>query len=214
MIASSVISPIIMAAGCVAFGIVGLAYRYLLVYVTKPYVSTDSRSYARALFQLFTGVYVLELCTLGLFLLAQDSRGAFACLPQALVMVAVILGTAVYHNKLDHYHTKLTSSVVLEPVYSQYTGVVANTTTKPWRHGPLASSFEDLETSASLSGPHHDICNPSLVAERPIVWMPHDPHGVSDNEIRETRATHNTGLVLVSHEGALLDSTGRVCVFR
>lgn len=49
-----------------------------------------------AINQLFTGVYTMELCLLGLFFLVKDESDNFACQPQGIIMAVVIICTILY----------------------------------------------------------------------------------------------------------------------
>jgi hypothetical protein len=48
-------------------GLIYVAYRYNMIYIFHTQIDTKGACYARALGQLMVGVYLAELCTLGLF---------------------------------------------------------------------------------------------------------------------------------------------------
>jgi len=66
----SIIAPLLLAFAAITFGLIYIAYLHNLMFVSKP---TDGRGifYARALYQTFTGLYLAQICLLGLFILAK-----------------------------------------------------------------------------------------------------------------------------------------------
>lgn len=90
----SVIAPIILgftAAGC---SIMHLVYKYNLLYVFASEFDTRGLSYILALKQLLTGLYLAEVCLLGLFAL----KLAFG--PVVMMFISITV-TAVVHISLD-----------------------------------------------------------------------------------------------------------------
>lgn len=63
----SVISPLIIIFACVAFFLVYIAYMYNLTYVFVPSPDARGQHYPRALLQTFTGIYIGQVCMLGIF---------------------------------------------------------------------------------------------------------------------------------------------------
>jgi hypothetical protein len=55
----SVITPVILLIGSLSFALLWIAYRYLFLYVNRLESKHEGRLYPSALFQLFTGLYVL-----------------------------------------------------------------------------------------------------------------------------------------------------------
>jgi calcium permeable stress-gated cation channel len=86
----SIISPLVMGFATVGFALVYFAARYNSFFVLTNSVDTQGVAYARAMQQLMTGVYISEVCLLGLF--------AVNTAPGPIVLMAIFLGfTAVYH---------------------------------------------------------------------------------------------------------------------
>lgn len=102
----SVISPLILVFNIITFSLFWLAYRYNTLYVTKFRFDTGGLLYPKAINQLFTGLYVMELCLIGLFFLVRDvdARGnavGTPCKGQAIVMIVVLLCTILYQFLLN-----------------------------------------------------------------------------------------------------------------
>ncbi|KAL5351919.1 hypothetical protein ACLOAV_003781 [Pseudogymnoascus australis] len=62
---------------------------------------TGGLLYPRAINQTFVGLYFMEVCLIGLFLLVRDSENNAPCLPQALIMIVVMIMTALFQILLD-----------------------------------------------------------------------------------------------------------------
>ncbi|SCU88901.1 LAFA_0E15170g1_1 [Lachancea sp. 'fantastica'] len=67
----ALIAPILMVFSTLALGLFYLAYTYNLNYVFGFSFDMRGRSYGRALFQVFLGLYLSEICLLGLFIMAK-----------------------------------------------------------------------------------------------------------------------------------------------
>lgn len=76
-------------------------YRYNTLYVTKFRFDTGGLLFPRAINQLFTGLYVMEVCLIGLFFLVRDENGEVACEGQAICMIVVLILTAGYQILLN-----------------------------------------------------------------------------------------------------------------
>lgn len=57
--------------------------------------------FPKAINQLFTGVYFLELSLIGLFFLVRNAKGEVACVPQAIIMIVMALFTLIYQIMLN-----------------------------------------------------------------------------------------------------------------
>ncbi|KAF9701399.1 hypothetical protein EKO04_000452 [Ascochyta lentis] len=66
-ISYAVIAPLVLGFATVGIGLIYLAYRYNMLYVHDTHIDTKGGFYSRALEQLMVGVYLGELCLVGLF---------------------------------------------------------------------------------------------------------------------------------------------------
>jgi len=85
----SIIAPIILGVAAIGFSIVYITYRYNLLYVYSSERDTRGLHYPRALGQLLTGVYLAEICLVGLFGL----KGAYG--PLVLTFGLIIFSSLV-----------------------------------------------------------------------------------------------------------------------
>jgi hypothetical protein len=72
-----------------------------MLYVYRFQSDTGGVLYPRAINQTFTGLYVMELCLVGLFFIQDDENGNKACVPQGVIMVVAIFLTALYQVLLN-----------------------------------------------------------------------------------------------------------------
>ncbi|KAF7924907.1 hypothetical protein EAE99_006384 [Botrytis elliptica] len=100
-ISYSCIAPLVLGFATIGFAIVYLAVRYNMFFVLSNDVDTQGSAYAKALQQLMVGVYISEVCLLGLFAI-NTTIG-----PIVLMGVFIFL-TAVYHAVMRHALKPLT----------------------------------------------------------------------------------------------------------
>ncbi|OJD14133.1 hypothetical protein AJ78_05508 [Emergomyces pasteurianus Ep9510] len=96
-----VISPLILVFNVLTFGLFWFVYRYNTLYVTKFRFDTGGLLFPKAINQLFTGIYVMEICLIGMFFLVRDEAGKFACEGQAICMIVVAILTIGFQYLLN-----------------------------------------------------------------------------------------------------------------
>lgn len=292
----SVISPLIMVFNICTFSLFWLVYRYNLLYVNNFRYDTGGLLFPRAINQLFTGIYVMEICLIGLFFLVRDAQDQVACFPQAITMIVVTILTVIYQYTLNSAFGPLfkylpitleadaittdkkfakeiesrrllrTGNIVPEEEEGDDLNDVLAEREKRERHAGHADSIElenidsqahrnqhsnrprlgsktekshaDVEAQQShqrkqphqrpelelfsniadeiedLSPEDRDILvgrafqHEALRAKRPVIWIPRDDLGISDDEIRRTNRF--SGSVWISNEYSGLDRKVRV----
>ncbi|KAK9464342.1 hypothetical protein V1512DRAFT_268577 [Lipomyces arxii] len=81
----SLIAPLILLFGAICFICVYIAFQYNLMYVYRPTVDLTGLAYPRALWQTLTGLYLAEVCMIGLFAVGKN----WACIVLMAIMLAV-----------------------------------------------------------------------------------------------------------------------------
>ncbi|KFY68926.1 hypothetical protein V496_00677 [Pseudogymnoascus sp. VKM F-4515 (FW-2607)] len=97
----STIAPLILIFAIITFTLLWITNRYCMLYVYNYTEDTGGLLYPRAINQTFVGLYFMEVCLIGLFLLVRDSENNVPCLPQALIMIVVMIMTALFQILLD-----------------------------------------------------------------------------------------------------------------
>lgn len=95
------VAPLILVFNIITFSLFWFVYRYNTLYVTKFRFDTGGLLFPRAINQLFTGLYVMEACLIGLFFLVEDENGEVACSGQGICMVVVLVLTIGYQILLN-----------------------------------------------------------------------------------------------------------------
>jgi len=98
----SIISPLVLGFATIGFGCVYLATRYNAFYVLTNNIDTQGAAYAKALQHLMIGIYLAEICLIGLFVM-NTAPG-----PIAMMGVFFVL-TVVYHITMYQALGQLTS---------------------------------------------------------------------------------------------------------
>lgn len=72
MLCYAIIAPIIIVFTSIAFILIAIAQMYSLVYVSGHTFDNRGRNYPLALFEVFVGVYLAEICLIGLFVMQKN----------------------------------------------------------------------------------------------------------------------------------------------
>lgn len=98
----AIISPLILLFGCAAFFLLYVAYLYNLTYVFQE--SPDSRGmhYPRALFQTMVGLYIGQVCLLGLFVFG---KGWGPIVLQIICLSVTVFIHLNFNSAFDHLMT-------------------------------------------------------------------------------------------------------------
>ena len=90
----SLIAPLILGFAFIGFMVIYVTYRYNILYVYSSELDTRGLHYPRALKQTLTGIYLAEICMVGLFALRQ----AFGPL---VMMLGLLIFTFLIHLSLS-----------------------------------------------------------------------------------------------------------------
>jgi len=135
-----------------------MKYDFLFVY-NVPY-DTKGRMYARALQQLFVGLYLAALCMIGLFALdLGKSSSAGRTLGPLVLLVILLVVTALFHLYINQR---------LYPLM-QYLPT---------------SVMEERRAHSAVDDTVY--LHPSVTSLPPLLWIPKDKAGASKEEIKES----------------------------
>ena len=180
-------------------------YRYNILYVIQCSQDTGGLLYPTALNQLFGGIYVMELCMIGLFLLIRGPSQSWPCIAQAIIMVIATALTLGYQLLLNRVLGPL---LVFMPTVRQVRedGLAV--------HQSQGLADEDRVHADHNSQDHEPFestaCfkHASLVNKPPTVHVPKDCVGYSDSEMRRLRG--EDGEINISDDGATMDMKGNL----
>ncbi|ENI11146.1 hypothetical protein COCC4DRAFT_122766 [Bipolaris maydis ATCC 48331] len=89
------IAPLVLGFAAVGIGMIYVAFRYNMMYVHDTHIDTKGGFYARALEQLMVGVYLGELCLLGLF--GIGIGGSITSVGPTVLQMVLIVATVIFH---------------------------------------------------------------------------------------------------------------------
>lgn len=87
------IAPLVSAFGALGIALFYLAYKYNILFVTDTRIDTQGLLYPRAIKQLMTGVYLAEICMIGLF-------GSSKAPGPAIMMLVFLIFTVLFQITL------------------------------------------------------------------------------------------------------------------
>jgi hypothetical protein len=139
----SCIAPLVLGFATVGFSLIYVAFRYNFLYCYETNIDTKGAAYERALRQLITGVYLSELCLIGLFAIATGENTAAAG-PLAIEVVLLVCTLALHltlRTGLKHHEARLA-----------YTDPTPNTTRVEAEHA-LEKGTSNGQTTNSSAQP-------------------------------------------------------------
>lgn len=96
MLCFAIISPIIIAFTVIAYYLIYWAQMYSMVYVSGHGIDNRGRNYPLALFQVFVGLYLAEVCLIGLFVMQKN----WAIVVLEAISIAVTVACHLYFRWL------------------------------------------------------------------------------------------------------------------
>lgn len=93
------IAPLVLGFAAIGLYFFYFVYRYNLMFVANANIDTKGRVYPRALQQIFVGLYVAEVCLIGLFAIATGT--SIGALGPLILMVLMLIGTVLYQIALN-----------------------------------------------------------------------------------------------------------------
>jgi hypothetical protein len=208
------------------FAFIGLylvyqAYRYNFLFVYEIDVDTKGLVYPRALQHLLTGIYLAEICMIGLFAI----KGAIG---PVVIMVLFTIGTVLAHMSLNEalapLNTFLPRSLdAEEELLQQKEDAIAeiNEQRRPrllafwnWFHPNVYKDYAALRRKvrrnvAEVEYTEEEVrtayFEPCIAAPAPTIWIPRDRWGFSRHEMVETDPAIN-----ITDEGAHLNEKNKI----
>lgn len=219
----SCIAPLVLGFAFIGLYLVYQAYRYNFLFVYDMEIDTKGLVYPRALQHLITGIYLAEICMIGLFAI----RG----IPGPLViMIIFTILTVISHMSLNEALAPLTSflprSLDTEEEHLQSKEAEAEAfiyehqkTSRleavwKWFHPNLYRDYATLrrkvrqnhvEINYSEKERQEAYYEPCITARTPMLWIPRDKWGFSHHEVLETDAA-----IPITDERAHLDEKNRI----
>lgn len=197
------------------------AYRYNFLFVYDIRIDTKGLVYPRALQHLLTGIYLANVCMIGLFAI-KSAVGPL------IIMVLFTILTTLAHISLNEALAPLNSFLprtldVEEELQQAKEEELALLQTShrntwfralKWFHPNLYRDFaalrrkvrrDHVEIKYSEEEERNAYFEPCITSKTPTIWIPRDKWGVSAWEIEESDP-----LIPITDEGAHLDKKGNI----
>ncbi|CAG8247150.1 unnamed protein product [Penicillium olsonii] len=217
----SCIAPLILGFAFLGLYLVYQAYRYNFLFVYDIEIDTKGLVYPRALSHLLTGLYLAEICMIGLFAI-KGSIGP------VIIMAVFLVGNILAHMSLSEalapLNTFLPRSLdAEEEMLQEKEDRVAeiNEQRRPralafwrWFHPNVYKDYAALrrkirrnvhEISYTPEEMRTAYFEPSVASPPPTLWIPRDKWGFSNHEVMETDDS-----IFITDKGAHLDEKNKI----
>lgn len=235
MITYAAIAPLVLGFATISLGLFYLAWRYNILFVTDTRIDTRGLIYPRALKQLFSGIYISEICMIGLF-------GASVAIGPLVLMIIFLIFTVLFHVTINSalnpllYNLPRTleceeQSFRLElgavnsdlkssngasekgtPVAATKKPNFITKFLKPWAYSDYTTMRklvpEDRADFDNLYSEEVELdayYPPSVTSPTPLLWIPEDPAGISKQEVRDTGR-----VIPITDEGCTLNDKNKL----
>ncbi|KAJ5626491.1 hypothetical protein N7528_003918 [Penicillium herquei] len=217
----SCIAPLILGFSFIGLYLVYQAYRYNFFFVYKIEIDTKGLVYPRALGHLLTGLYIAEICMIGLCAI----KGAIG---PVIIMVLFMILNVLAHISLTEALAPLNSflprSLDAEEVDLQEKEDIRNEINEQrrsrslafwrWFHPSMYKDYAALRrkvrkniaevfyTPEELRTAYFEPC---ISSPSPTLWIPRDKFGFSRHEVLETDS-----IISITDEGAHLNEKNKI----
>ncbi|KAL2044420.1 hypothetical protein N7G274_003125 [Stereocaulon virgatum] len=225
----SIIAPLILPFSVATFSLFWFVFRYNLLYVSAFPYDTGGQLYPTALKQLFTGVYTMELCLIGLFLSIRNDQGVFTGIGQAVIMMIATTLRVIYQLLLGNIFSSFLKYLPASPKDREDKGGESNGNLsapaldhlrhlghtcygwmRPSKEVPqdLQESVDELARNELGITDRRGYKHEAADHRSPVVWIPKDDLGISEDEIAYARNYFSD--IRISNEFADIDIKGRL----
>ena len=219
----SIIAPLILIISGVAFSLFYVAYTYTVFYVSDFPNDTGGLAFPRAIYQSFTGIYLMEVLLAALFFLVQNEAGSQSAIVQGVFMCILIIITISVQLTMSSSFDPLTLYLPVDA--EEYSRLKSNVSGNPlWlkkvtrvlrvpggTNGPDAvNNISSAVTDGFDNRMSDPFLHPALRDAKPIIWIAQDRLGIAADEIQRTQAS---GLdIVMSAAGARFNDKNNIVV--
>lgn len=215
----SVTSPMILVFATGTFGFLYLNLKCRVVNCHIATFQSMGENYPLAVFQLYTGLYCMQICLIGLFLLVRDHDGKLPCKTHSIIMTLLVLLTVLLHistyrmytARLGHLPSRMpeSNSSAVSSVIEEYFGFKTK-----WSYDNLVPTFgyvsnlKDKNLECSLI--HDALRYPGLRSCNDWIWVPQSSVTNRGRHLDLQQLLFK--LTNYSTKGLQINSTGRLII--
>ncbi|KAK6350291.1 hypothetical protein TWF696_006522 [Orbilia brochopaga] len=224
------IAPLILGFATIGISLFYLAYKHNLLFVYDNAIDTKGMVYPRALYQTLTGLYLAEVCMIGLFALATTPGPLVLAVILLIITILFQIGLTnafgpllepLPRNLQISENTAETNEAVANGEKSETRAVAMEAPPQnvsvfkkffqPHRYANYLSAKalipqENIEYSYSHEDRENAYAHPAMAAPEPILWLAKDEAGVSAEEIEACKAFD----IVASDEFAWINEKSKV----
>lgn len=217
-----IISPLIIIFCLISFLFILFSFKYSIKFLNK--IENISENYGKfypiAIFQLYSGIYFMEICLIGLFAISKNEKNESNCILHSLLTFVLIIFTAIGQVEIQKRFKGLLKNnlplTTYQPANSnielnknKQSNIIENSDNNE-NNIELSEIVEQKLTIADL--PYNDaFFHDSFKHSERILWLPKDKFGISDSRIKflttsGIKATNETCVLLPNGSFQLLNS--------
>lgn len=217
----SIIAPIMLLISGIAFILFYISYIYQMFYVSNFPNDSGGLVFPTAIYQSFTGIYLMEIMLAALFFLAQNQSGSQSAIPQGILMCILIIITIIVQYIISSSFNPLTYYL---PVDSQeFSRLDRNHSRQfPWTktRNKILNISQTLNESYSINnindsvaefydnGMENAYMHPAMRDPTPIIWIPKDILGIAQDQVEQALSSRLN--IIISTQGATFDQNNNI----
>ncbi|RCI09050.1 hypothetical protein L249_4959 [Ophiocordyceps polyrhachis-furcata BCC 54312] len=198
------IAPLVLGPSTLLLATLYFACRYDIFFISGGAVDTQGLLYPQALKHLFAGVYVAEVCLLGLFAISKAAG-------LTILMAVFLISTAVFQVAIFRRLDRLLYRFPVE-MEGKSLSSTGDDIFKLFKHrvdaelAPLLTIIAADEPIAYTSKVEAEAYLPPCVTSKtPTLWIPADSAGISKQAVEMTGK-----MVPITDDGATIDDKNRI----
>jgi hypothetical protein len=175
-----------------------------MFYVSDFPNDSGGLAFSRAIYQSFTGIYLMEILLAALFFLAQNQFGSQSAIPEGIFMCIAIACTIAIQFLIISSFDPLTYYLPVDVTEFQHLNNSIDE--EIISTNPTINDVQQITNTNETNIDYHEynmdntFVHPAIKDPNPIIWIPKDSLGIAESELQQTRAS---GLnILMSNEGA------------
>lgn len=186
-----IISPLILVFCCLSLCLVFISFKYTLKYQysIKNHSENYGEFYPKAIFYLYSGVYFMEGCLIGMFVLSRNEHGEASCLYHAfltfILLVITVAGQIQIQKMFGKLLTKNLPVTMNLPIIEKGNCEVdcerqLEAVVDPKEVIEEVGTKSDVRDGVLFNDTFYQKC---FQHNRSVVWIPRDSFGISDKEV-------------------------------
>lgn len=198
------ISPLMVLFSSLAFLLLFFSYKYRIMFGSVTKHESYGLYYPTAIFQLFVGIYCMQICLMGLFAIHTADKST-------RIIYTAIMSFAIFITGLYNYHLYFQFKPLLKYLPISFQQQESTSGQRQCNNPTSDSIFDGIETEfKNLTSEQQDhlieqsYFHLAIRTKRPCIWIPRDNLGISEDQINDIRLNY-THINISCEDTYLLD---------